>query len=39
MGKIDEDIGEGIGCFLAAFGVGICITLIIWAMSGFPGLR
>jgi hypothetical protein len=29
-----KDIGEGIGCLLLCIGAAI----IIWALSGFPGL-
>ena len=28
-------IGEGIGCLLVCIGIAV----VIWAMSGFPGLR
>jgi len=31
---MNKDIGEGVGCLLLCIGIAV----IIWAMSGFPGL-
>ena len=32
--KMNENVGEGIGCILVA----IAIVILIWALKGFPGL-
>lgn len=29
-----KDVGEGVGCILVA----VAIAIIIWALSGFPGV-
>jgi hypothetical protein len=33
------DIPEEIGCALLAIAVAIAIAIVVWAFSGFPGLR
>ena len=38
MGKINKDVGEGIGCILIAIAIAILIIAIGWANAGFPGL-
>jgi hypothetical protein len=35
----ESTLQEGAGCAATAIGVAIAIVLIIWALTGFPGLR
>lgn len=33
---MNDNVAEGLGCALAAAGVAIALTLLVWALTGFP---
>ena len=36
---MNENLAEGLGCAAAAIGVALALALLVWALTGFPGLR
>lgn len=36
--SLGEQAGEGVGCGCFCIGIGEMVTLVLWALQGFPGL-